>query len=307
MIQTQLLQLCISVSYVLVIYLSTHNVSYKQRNEPQIICQRMKSIVLLCLLNIILVPLVISHYTSHTFVESFLSFGIIPGYHFDGTWALTQSVWDIIRCAALIMLLYIGPITDLMLYYIYSRDNMILDFWNNFNDVWGVRNHIFAPITEELVYTSMLLSVHILMEPRSNLTWTKLLIEPSLYFGIAHIHHAIEMYRDDERSLLQIIIITVFQAIYTTLFGTLSNYVYLRSGGNLWSCVIIHGMCNLLGFPGGSDFSLYLQQKGSVQAQKTAGIYRYWNCCYLLLLLVGLMLFTLCLVPLTFSIHSVLH
>lgn len=37
-------------------------------------------------------------------------------------------------------------------------------------------------------------------------------------------------------------------AIYTTLFGVLDSYVYVRTG-SLLAAIVIHGMCNYLSIP----------------------------------------------------------
>lgn len=302
MLSIRWVQLYISVSYVLAIYLSRNSrASHKQRSEPQIVRQRIKNISIVCLLNIILVPMLISYiYNGITFNESFLQLGIIPGYHFNGRWDLKQSIINNIKCIILISVLYMGPLSDLLLYYMYAgtNENMLRDFMDNFTDIWGVRNYIFAPVTEELVYTAMLLSCHITMDRLAghSTRWSALLFEPSLYFGIAHLHHAWEMYQDKEYKISQIVAITFFQAVYTTIFGTLSNYIYLRNGGNLWSCILLHGICNLLGFPGKPELSQVLVSSTS-QGR--------WIRCYYVLLLCGLVSFSVLLVPLTSSPYSI--
>ncbi|KAG0666782.1 hypothetical protein C6P44_002595 [Monosporozyma unispora] len=159
MLATKLLQLYISISYVLAIYVATsHHVSYKQRNEPQIIHQRMRNIIIMCGINVVLVSLLVSLYSGMSFTQCFLAIGIIPGYHFNGVWDLSQSIWDSMKAVTLIAVLYVGPLTDLLLHYIHAKDSIWEDFFSNFNDIWGVRNYVFAPVTEELVYTAMLIS-----------------------------------------------------------------------------------------------------------------------------------------------------
>lgn len=297
MLATKVLQLYISISYVLAIYVSTsHHVSHKQRNEPQIIRQRMKNIMIICGVNALLVPLMVSLYSDKPFSECLLQMGVVGGYHFNGVWDMKQFIVDCTKVIALVAILYVGPLADLCLHYIYTSDSLWYDFCDNFNDIWGVRNYMFAPITEELVYTSMLLSCHIAMEPRSQLTWRQLLLEPSLYFGIAHVHHAWEMYQDGDYKLLQILLITAFQATYTTMFGTFSNYIFLRHGGNLYSCILAHAMCNLLGVPSVQPSSSALFT--SLWAKKL------WSRGYFLLLVLGLATFCFLLGPMTTSPYS---
>lgn len=288
----RIIQLCLSLSYVVALYLSTDRpVSQKQRNDPQIICQRMKYIVYMCCISIAILPLILSQVINRdlSYTDLILQIGMIPGYHFNGTWNLTRWIYNNIRSVTLICVLYMGPIIDLILYYIlYAGYKEILyDFVGNFNDIWGIRNHIFAPITEELVFTGMLLTCQMSLLNASLKTWWDLLrfiVEPSFCFGIAHIHHAWEMIQDEEGySMAHILIITMFQALYTTIFGALSNYIYLVTGGNLWSCILLHGICNLLGFPGGSELA------NNIRSPMKR---RLWNRLYISLLIIGLTCFS---------------
>ncbi|CAL9736048.1 CAAX prenyl protease 2 [Monosporozyma servazzii] len=297
MLPTKLLQLYISISYVLAIYFSTsQHVSHKQRNEPQIIRQRMKNIMIICGINVVLVPLIVSMYSGKPFSECLLQIGIVGGYHFNGVWDIKQSIVDCVKVITLVAILYVGPLIDLCLHYVYTNDSMWYDLCDNFNDIWGVRNYVFAPISEELVYTSMLLGCHIAMEPRSQLPWTKLLLEPSVYFGIAHVHHAWEMYQDGDYKFVQIVLITTFQAIYTTMFGTFSNYIFLRHGGSLYSCILVHTMCNLLGVPA--------LQPSSNAFFTSLWAKKCWSRGYLALLLLGFSTFCYLLGPMTASPYS---
>lgn len=286
----RLIQLCISLSYVVALYISTDQpVSQRQRNEPRIIRQRMKYIVYVCCINIIILPLILSQTIDGdlSYTEFFLQIGMVPGYHFNGTWDLTRWIHDNLRSVTMICVLYMGPIIDLILYYILYLDPKAIwyDFMNNFNDIWGVRNYIFAPITEELVFTGMLLSCQRTINAPMETRWDLLryIVEPSLYFGVAHIHHAWELLQDEEYSTAHIFMITMFQALYTTAFGTLSNYIYIVTGGNLWSCILLHGICNLLGFPSGPELA---NKIGSPVKR------RLWNRVYISLLVVGLICFS---------------
>lgn len=286
---TRLIQLYISLSYVITIYVSTNQpLSHKQRNEPRIIRQRMKYIIYICCINTLLIPIILNQTlnTNLSYIDFLLQIGIIPGYQFNGTWDLKKWVYDNLRCVSLICILYMGPLIDLILYYtLYKRyDNIWYDFINNFNNIWGVRNYIFAPITEELMFTGMLMSCQMISRPPLKTGWDlmKFITGPSLYFGVAHVHHAWEMIQDKDYSMSQIILITMFQALYTTIFGTLSNYIYLITGGNLWSCILLHGICNLLGFPGEPELTVKIKShRGKM----------LWNRLYTSLLVIGLISF----------------
>lgn len=54
---------------------------------------------------------------------------------------------------------------------------------------------------------------------------------------------------------------TIFQTFYTTIFGALSSWLFLRTG-HLVSAVICHSFCNVMGFP---DFDGALQHNKRIQ------------------------------------------
>ena len=102
-------------------------------------------------------------------------------------------------------------------------------------------------MTEELVFRSTILSVSIL----ARLSSKSLIFGTPLWFGLAHAHHAVEVYRrsgggreaavkaiggcggfsspsDNGSQLMGGK--TVFQFGYTTLFGWFASYLFLRTG-----------------------------------------------------------------------------
>lgn len=69
-----------------------------------------------------------------------------------------------------------------------------------------------------------------------------------MYVFLAHFHHAYEQYKARIHSVSNILISTLFQASYTTVFGILSSLIFLRTG-HLTSAFLSHSLCNLMGFP----------------------------------------------------------
>jgi len=80
------------------------------------------------------------------------------------------------------------------------------------------------------------------------------------FFGLAHVHHAITQIRDGIAPAKVVIIGTIFQFLYTYLFGMFVSYVALQemvggsssgmgSSGNLYECFVIHSFCNYMGVP----------------------------------------------------------
>uniref|UniRef100_H2ZDD5 CAAX prenyl protease 2 n=1 Tax=Ciona savignyi TaxID=51511 RepID=H2ZDD5_CIOSA len=101
------------------------------------------------------------------------------------------------------------------------------------------------------------------------------------FFGLAHIHHAYEQYKTGYHSFRAITVSTLFQASYTTVFGILSSFIFLRTG-HLTSAFVSHSLCNIMGFP---EFELALSHR------------RRTLVCFCFVL--GLVLFLISLYPLT--------
>lgn len=88
------------------------------------------------------------------------------------------------------------------------------------------------------------------------------------WFGLAHIHHAYETYKRlgrtsgalrtamlSSRKYVVVLIVqnsdlrpSVFQFIYTTVFGWLCSFLFLRTGSILVP-ISAHVFCNIMGFP----------------------------------------------------------
>jgi prenyl protein peptidase len=70
-----------------------------------------------------------------------------------------------------------------------------------------------------------------------------------LYFGIAHIHHFYEfVLTHPELPLLPAIIRTIVQFSYTSIFGFLASFIFLRTG-SLYAVIVAHMFCNWMGLP----------------------------------------------------------
>ena len=105
--------------------------------------------------------------------------------------------------------------------------------------------HIQGPITEEVMFRSLITSLAILTPYTPKQT---ILITP-LYFGVAHIHHFYESRLTyPQIPVMGTLFTSLFQFTYTTLFGWYANFVFVRTG-SLYSIILIHSFCNWMGFP----------------------------------------------------------
>lgn len=289
------LNYAISLSYVAVLYVTSKGIEDfpARRDDPRVIRKRMKNVTIVCILNLILVPMAHALISGNlTYTEAFLNIGLVPGYYRDDRWDLSSYTIDVIKVLSLVALLYVGPLSDLILYYITNRKaSPLQDFKDELLSIWGLRNYIFAPITEEIFYTSMLLNTYLVANVTEKSHLTTMLVQPSMFFSIAHIHHAYEATLVGNFSIISIVLNTMFQMLYTTLFGAFTNFVYLKTGGNLWACILAHTLCNLLGFPNGSatyEHFTVIRTPSSLRLQQ---LVNYWNKIYYILLLMGILFF----------------
>lgn len=259
-----LLAIYISLSYVCAVHLSTRDANdYKiRRDDPRVITKRMKAVTLVSLLNILLIVVYLSYTTGETLTSIFLQLGLVPGLFVTSKgyiWAFSAYFTDVVKHVSLAVLLYAGPLLDIVLHYVFIPSIGVKDMWKDFTNesftIWGLRNYVFGPITEELFYTSMILSIYLQIGKSSEISVEYLIYRVPHLFGLAHVHHAYELYSVGLYSFSQILFNTATQMCYTWLFGAFTNNLFLKSGANLWSCIIIHSFCNYLGLPSGNTFS----------------------------------------------------
>jgi len=127
-------------------------------------------------------------------------------------------------------------------------------------DRWiRLRNIIVAPVAEELVF-------RMLMVPAiysSGLgTFNTVLLAP-LFFGVAHVHHAVVSFSNGV-PFVKVLLQTMFQLAYTSLFGSYVSYAYLRTG-SLLAVIGSHSFCNWMGLP---DFS-FVNPRSSLHSYST--------------------------------------
>ncbi|KAK0542439.1 CAAX prenyl protease [Tilletia horrida] len=91
---------------------------------------------------------------------------------------------------------------------------------SKYNNIWGLRNYLVGPLTEEIVFRACILNLH---HASGSSNTVKIFVTP-LYFGV------------------------VFQFGYTTLFGWYADFVFLRTNSIL-APIICHSFCNMMGLP----------------------------------------------------------
>lgn len=109
------------------------------------------------------------------------------------------------------------------------------------NLIWW-RNHVVAPLTEELTFRACMLPVLL-----GAFSWRNAVVLSPLFFGVAHLHHMAERVRQGQ-DFRTAAFVSLFQMVYTTVFGAYSAFLFLRTG-HLVAPVVVHGFCNYMGFP----------------------------------------------------------
>ncbi|CAH7681253.1 hypothetical protein PPACK8108_LOCUS13830 [Phakopsora pachyrhizi] len=121
-------------------------------------------------------------------------------------------------------------------------------------DIYVMRNLVFGPFLEEVVFRGCFISLNFLIDPIERSSNSRIIFLCPLWFGLAHVHSFWESYQNQKISnssnaLLITIIQTCFQFGYTTVFGWYASFIYLRTG-SIIATAMCHSFCNYMGFPG---------------------------------------------------------
>ncbi|KXN82274.1 putative CAAX prenyl protease 2 [Leucoagaricus sp. SymC.cos] len=143
----------------------------------------------------------------------------------------------------------------------------------------GIRNIIFAPPTEEIVFRACILStLHVAGVPRAQL----LFLSP-LSFGLAHVHHAwdtFNRYGRTSQAAVRALLVTIFQMGYTSLFGWFTSFVFLRTS-SIYAPISAHMFCNFMGFPRMSDeMERYPKHKKDILTAYVVGVTLFSSCLF---------------------------
>ncbi|KAK7073109.1 CAAX prenyl protease [Halocaridina rubra] len=146
----------------------------------------------------------------------------------------------------LTFILFLGPIIQSHhTVPITSTLRMYLDplYWYNTaqNPIWW-RNQVVAPFSEEFTFRACMLPI--LLQCFSP---AKAIFVAPLFFGVAHLHHALDRHRLGI-DLPAVLLISCFQFLYTSVFGFYSSFLFIRTGHFL-PLFAVHAFCNHMGLP----------------------------------------------------------
>ncbi|KAI3485299.1 hypothetical protein L1887_51412 [Cichorium endivia] len=147
-------------------------------------------------------------------------------------------------------LLYLGPLLTRFLdgeLPFQRHFDLHTDLVVKFTSLAGVRNFLVGPATEELVFRASLLAPLFF----AGVSRAKLVLATPAFFGIAHVHHAYNVYLGGGRTRSAAIrgaLTAAAQFLYTTAFGWYANLLFLRAG-SVVAPTAAHVLCNVLGLP----------------------------------------------------------
>ena len=137
-----------------------------------------------------------------------------------------------------------------------------LDFMPTYDTLVIFRNVVFAPLSEELVFRSILIpslyaalacpsptisgSSSSMVDDSAGVSLFVARISP-IWFGIAHLHHLRERLRVGQQPLHVTLLTTLLQLTYTSIFGYISALLFMRTG-SVFSSVSIHVIIDAISY-----------------------------------------------------------
>ncbi|KAF1990595.1 CaaX prenyl proteinase Rce1 [Aulographum hederae CBS 113979] len=247
-----LLSVLYTFIYVAPFYLdkSTRTSSTLSRNAPSLIRARIRAVTFACITCALITVFVLQNYGHHDFYTSLHLLGWYP-----------FSFSDIGKVILLVAILFAGPLLEKTIFESEWEEWITFSYWSyTLGSLPGIRDLIAGPVSEELLFRSVLIPLHLLSfpvpetpppntPPSSYPHLTTLIFITPLYFGIAHLHHLHEFRISHPNVHLAMALLrSVVQFTYTTLFGWFAAFVFLRTG-SVWAAMAAHGFCNWLGLP----------------------------------------------------------
>ncbi|EIT83184.1 hypothetical protein BDV35DRAFT_363351 [Aspergillus flavus] len=229
--------ICLTLVYVVPFYVSstTRPSPTLSRDAPSVIRARIKAVTLSCVGSTLAVSWLIIAKGNVSLLEAL---------RFLGWWPVGFA--EVLRSLLLTAILFAGPLFERGIAEGEWRD------WIKGNRIpetlrgWiGWRNYVAGPVTEEVMFRSAIIPLHILAKVSPG----RIVFTAPLYFGIAHVHHFYEFrLTHPDTSVLAALLRSVFQFGYTTIFGWYATFIYLRTG-SLLAVILAHAFCNWCGLP----------------------------------------------------------
>lgn len=172
------------------------------------------------------------------------------------------------------ILLYMGPILTSLLKKSYFKDTKkqsrnqpsktgSLNLTSFLSQVtWEKsRDYFIAPLAEEVSFRSCIVTpfLHMKTYQDGELSLSTICWCTPLFFGIAHLHHAIRRLREKQCNVKIVILSSAFQFLYTTVFGAYATFCLVKTC-SIIGVIMLHSFCNLIGLP--SLSFMFVDDKG---------------------------------------------
>ncbi|KAL8791461.1 MAG: hypothetical protein Q9213_000078 [Squamulea squamosa] len=294
-----LLSVVFTLLYVLPFYLSptTRPSPALSRDAPSVIRARIRCVSVAVALSTIATMYILANRANSSRLEILRLLGWYP-----------IGIVEVAKPLLLTALLFTGPIFEAAVVEGRWKDWVQGRTLHESLSSWiGWRNYVAGPITEEIIYRSLLVPLHLL----TPLSPIRVVLLTPLYFGIAHIHHFYEFVLTHPHThWAPSIVRSLFQFTFTTVFGWYATFIFIRTG-NILAVILVHTFCNWAGLPRlwgrveprvaiGGPTVRGKEDSGSALGNERRGHWG-WSFAYYALLIAGAVAFQQCLWTLTES------
>ena len=230
-------QVVYTILYVLPFYLhpTTRPSPTLSRDAPSVIRARIRFVAISVTLTTIATIFVLAKGANASRLDILRLLGWYP-----------VGVVEVVQNLLLTILLFAGPVFERAVIEDRWKDWIRGQTIHESLSSWtGWRNYVAGPVSEEILFRSLLVPLHLLTPLSPN----RVILLTPLYFGIAHVHHFYEFVLTHPHTpLAPSIIRSLIQFTYTTMFGWYATFVFIRSG-NVVTVTLAHAFCNWAGLP----------------------------------------------------------
>ena len=263
-------QVFYTILYVLPFYLhpTTRPSPNLWRDSPAVIRTRIRLVSTSVIICTFITTYILAQKIHYSRLAILHIFGVYP----------TPLISSILSPFLLTACLFAGPLFESIVIESRWRQWLTLRPIKESLNTWtGWRNFVAGPLSEEVLFRSLIISLHLItpvvenpsyvpksaqsapnrhpnptyapVQPFPHPSLRLLIFITPLYFGIAHIHHCYETrLQRPQTPFLPILLNSLIQFAYTTVFGWYAAFLFLRTG-SLWGVVLVHSFCNWMGLP----------------------------------------------------------
>ncbi|KAI0883475.1 uncharacterized protein GGS22DRAFT_31247 [Annulohypoxylon maeteangense] len=226
-----------TIIYVVPFYLSskTRPSSTLSRDAPSVIRARIASVSLTSVVCSAITFVILTSQDRATTAEAF---------HALGYWPIGLA--EAGKSLLLTAILFAGPLYEYLIVDEEWRDWLALRPLSALFTEWTTwRNIVAGPFTEEVLFRSA--AVPLMLAAQTSVT-TTIFLSP-LVFGLSHLHHFYEFRVTLPNVPTSFLLVrSIMQLGFTTLFGAYATFLFLRSG-SLLAIFVVHAFCNCMGLP----------------------------------------------------------